>query len=273
MTGTTSGTLDTSTLRAKAQATWAAGEYAAVAAQLVFTAERLCEAADLRAGSRVLDVAAGTGNAALAAARMRCDVVALDFVPALLSRASLRAEAEGLHLELVEGDAAELPFPDGSFDAVLSVFGVMFAPDQARAASGLLRVCRPGGTIALASWDPQGTIGDLFALIRRYAPPGPDADSPLLWGTRKRLEELFGDGVSELRTVRKSQTFRFRSPDEYADFYLDKFGPLVAVSAGLDEKRRGALRDDLLALVGEHVTSSGTVRAQGEYLEAVATRS
>ena len=169
-----------------------------MAARIVIVAEQLCDAADLHAGWRVLDVATGSGNAAIAAARLGCKAVGIDYVPALLERGRRRADAEGLAVELLEGDAEALPFPDASFDAVTSVFGSMFAPDHARTAAELLRVCRPGGTIALASWTPDGFIGELFRTVAAHVPPPAGVQSPLLWGTEAHLRELFGDGIASL---------------------------------------------------------------------------
>jgi SAM-dependent methyltransferase len=192
---------DLAAVKARQRQTWASADYGAVAARIVLMAERLVDAADLHAGQRVLDVATGTGNAALAAARLGCEVTGIDDVPELLERGRARAAAEGLQVTFQEGDAEHLPFPDASFDAVLSVLGAMFTPDQERAAAELARVCRPGGTIALANWTPQGFIGQLFKTVGRHVPPPAGVKPPPLWGTEERLQELLGSATSALREV------------------------------------------------------------------------
>src|SRR5262245_37358169 len=183
---------DFAAVKARQQATWASGEFDVVAARIVFKAEQLREPEDLQDGWTVLDVATGSGNAALAAARRGCEAVGVDYVPALLERGRLRATAEHLDVRFVEGDAEALPFPDASFDAVLSIYGVMFAPDHERAASELVRVCRPGGRISLASWTPDGFIGETFQVFSRYVPPAPGLKPPVRWGDERYLESLFG---------------------------------------------------------------------------------
>jgi SAM-dependent methyltransferase len=199
-----SGTLETTpgpdlgAIKRRQQQTWASGDFAVVGGLIVLVAEQLCDTADLHAGWRVLDVATGSANAAIAAARLGCTAVGVDYVPALLERGRERATAEGFDIGLVEGDAEALPFPDDSFDAVTSVFGCMFAPDQARAAAELLRVCRPGGTIALASWTPESFIGELFRTVSAHVPPPAGLQSPMLWGTESHLRELFGERFAAL---------------------------------------------------------------------------
>jgi SAM-dependent methyltransferase len=261
-------------VKQRQQKMWASGDFAAVAARIHSMAERLAEAADLVAGSRVLDVATGSGNAALAAARCGCDVVGIDYVPALLDRARERATAEGLELELIEADAEALPFDDASFDAVLSVVGVMFAPDQERAAAELLRVCRPGGTIALASWTPDGFIGDMLRLVTRYAPPPPGVRPPVEWGSAARLRQLLRPGVSTLETREQVHTFRHRSAEEFADFFLINYGPTERAAASLDEPGRAALREDLAALAtrASRLPAGGPVAIPATYPESVAVR-
>ena len=189
---------DLAAVKQRQQQAWASGDFHAVAARIVLVAEQLVDSADLHAGWRVLDVATGSGNAAIAAARLGCEVVGIDYVPALLERGRERAAAEGLDVTLLEGDAETLPFPDRSFDAVTSVFGAMFAPDHRQAASELVRVCRPGGTIALASWTPDGFIGELFRTVAGHVPPPAGVPSPMLWGTEAHLRELFGDAIESL---------------------------------------------------------------------------
>src|SRR5213083_66759 len=189
---------DLHAVKERQQQTWASGDFGVVAARIVLVAEQLCDSADLHAGWRVLDVATGSGNAAIAAARLGCAAVGVDYVPALLERGRQRAAAEGLEVELLEGDAEALPFADASFDAVTSVFGSMFAPDHARAAAELLRVCRPGGTIALASWTPEGFIGELFQTVGAHVPPPAGVPAPMLWGTKAHLGQLLGTEIRSL---------------------------------------------------------------------------
>jgi SAM-dependent methyltransferase len=261
-------------VKGRQQKMWASGGYAAVAARIQPIAERLCDAADLVAGTRVLDVAAGSGNAAIAAARRDCDVVGIDYVPGLLERAHVRAHAEGLGIKLVEADAEALPFADASFDAVLSVVGVMFAPDQEQAAAELLRVCRPGGTIALASWTPHGFIGDLLRTVARHAPPPPGLRPPVQWGNAIRLSELLGDRVRRMRAHERVHTFRHRSAEDFAEFFLTNYGPTERAAAGLDEDGRAALRAGLAALAAtaSRLPAGGPVAIDATYLETIAER-
>jgi SAM-dependent methyltransferase len=271
-TASRSPAADLAAIKGRQRATWASGDYAAVAARIPLVAELLVDRADLAAGSRVLDVATGSGNAALAAARSGCTVVGLDYVPALLDRAGLRAAAEGLAIELVEGDAEALPFADASFDAVLSVFGVMFAPDQERAAAELLRVCRPGGTVALASWAPDGFLGDLFRTIGAHVPPPAGLASPMAWGDRDHLAGLLGDGVGVTATERV-YTFRFPSPEAFVDFFRAHYGPTLKAFEALDAGGRERLAADIAALVrGRDRRGGGAVAVPGAYLEVVAVK-
>ena len=241
-------TPDLGAIKQRQQQTWASGDFHQVAAQIVLVAEQLCDTADLHAGWRVLDVATGSGNAAIAAARLGCTAVGVDYVPALLERGRERAAAEGLAVELLEGDAEELPFPDASFDAVTSVFGTMFAPDHAKTATELLRVCRPGGTIALASWTPDGFIGEMFRTIGAHVPPPAGLRSPLLWGTEAHLRELFGDGIASLEVAERTFTFRYRSAEDFVEFFRLWYGPTLKAFAALEGTARDALEDDLVAL-------------------------
>jgi ubiquinone/menaquinone biosynthesis C-methylase UbiE len=249
---------------------WSAGDYRPLGAKMLPASEALCERAGIEGGLRVLDVATGTGNAALAAARRGCEVMGVDFVPRQLEVARARAAAEGLDVELVEGDAEALPVADASFDAVLSVFGAMFAPDQERTAAELLRACRPGGTIAMANWTLD--LAPFFGIVATYAPPPPGLESPLRWGTQDGVAALLGPGVSELAAKPRTIVEHYRSPDEFADFYCTTFGPIVAVLDGLDDESGAALRADLVALGGQH-RAAGGVAARFEYLEVVAQRS
>lgn len=271
---TTTPTLDLAAVKTTQQATWSSGDYAAVASTIVPISERLADAADLRAGWRVLDVAAGSGNAAIAAARLGCEVTGADYVPALLERARERAAAERLPVTFVDGDAEALPFAAGSFDAVLSVVGSMFAPDHAQTAAEIARVCRPGGRVALASWSPDGFIGAMFRTVAAHVPPPAGIRSPVLWGTPDHLERLFEGRVRwaahELRTF----TFRFRSPEAFAEFFAVNYGPTLRALAALGEDD-GALLGDLIALAGEWnrlEPGAGAIAIPSTYLESVGER-
>src|SRR5262245_24826429 len=264
---------DLAAVKARQQQMWASGDYAAVAARIVPMAEHLAEAAGLRPGDRVLDVATGSGNAALAAARYGCEVTGVDYVPGLLERARARAAAEGLEIAFAEGDAEDLAFPDASFDAVLSCLGVMFAPDQERAAAELVRVCRHGGTIGLVNWTPSGFVGQLLKTVARHVPPPAGVRPPAQWGTEERLRELLGDAVSRLEVTPRSYVWRFRSPEEFAGFFKDRYGPTRKAFEALDAAGQRRLWDDLVALARDHDTEEGlTVAMAAEYLEVVATR-
>jgi ubiquinone/menaquinone biosynthesis C-methylase UbiE len=272
-TATSQGASDLALVKAKQQATWAAGDYAVIGTTLQIVGESLCEALDLRAGQRVLDVAAGNGNATLAAARRWCDVVSTDYVPALLERARARAGAEGLAVQFEQADAENLPYEDGAFDVVLSTFGVMFAPNQERAAKELMRVARPGGRIGLASWTPQGFIGRLFDLMSGYVPPPAGLRSPLAWGDETRLVELLGPQASDIRTERKAYVFRYRSPEHWLEFFRAYYGPTHKAFAALDEKGQQALEAALLDFLRSSNRSKGEALViPGEYLEAVITK-
>ena len=260
-------------VKSRQRQTWASGDYAAVASRIVLMAERLADAADLRAGERVLDVACGSGNAALAAARCGCEVTGIDYVPELLDRGRERAAADGLSVDFAEGDAEALQFPDGAFDAVLSCVGVMFTPDQERAAAELVRVCRPGGTIALANWTPSSFIGQMFRTVTGYVPAPAGVRPPGLWGTEQRLQELLGPAVSRLEVARRRLVLRFRSADEFVRFFRDNYGPVHKAFQALDEPGRERLYEDLVALAREHDRSPGpSVAMPSDYLEVVAIR-
>ncbi|HSD20105.1 MAG TPA: class I SAM-dependent methyltransferase [Anaeromyxobacter sp.] len=266
-------TVDLAAVKAKQQATWSSGDYSVVGTTLQIVGEALCEAVDLRSGERVLDVACGNGNAALAAARRFAQVTGVDYVPALLARAGARAAAEGLPLDLREGDAEALPFPDGAFDVVLSTFGVMFAPDQERAARELLRVCRHGGRIGLASWTPDGFTGQMFKVVASHVPPPAGLRGPPLWGTEARLAELFGAEARELRRQRREFAFRYRSTAHWLEVFRTWYGPTHRAFAALAPEGQDALAADLAALVDRYnVARDGTMVVPGAYLEAVITR-
>src|SRR5215208_386837 len=209
---------DLAAVKQRQQQTWASGDFSVMASRIVLVAEQLCDAADLHAGWHVLDVATGTGNAAIAAARHNCTVVGVDYVPELLERGRERVAAERLAVEFLDADAEALPFADETFDAATSVFGTMFAPNHAQTAAELLRVSRPGGTIALASWTPQGFIGQLFRTVGAHVPPPAGVPSPLLWGTEAHLRELFGDGIASLEVSVQAFTWRFPSADDFVAF-------------------------------------------------------
>jgi SAM-dependent methyltransferase len=266
-------TPDFAAIKAKQQATWASGDFSQIGVRLQIVGESLCEAADLEAGEKVLDVAAGNGNASLAAARRFADVTSTDYVPALLEHGRLRAEADQLPIAFEVADAEALPFEDGSFDVALSTFGVMFAPDQARAAAELLRVVRPGGRIGLASWTPEGFIGRLFEVVGSFVPPPADLRSPMAWGSEPRLVELFGPSASDLRTERKLCVFRYASAEHWVDFFRGYYGPMHRAFAALNDARKRELHAALTALAGEWNRSErGTLVVPGEYLEVVITR-
>lgn len=264
---------DLGAVKARQQAAWSAGDYALIGTTLQIVGEELCEALDLRAGEKVLDVAAGNGNATLAAARRWCDVVATDYVPALLARARERAAAERLEIEFREADAEALPFADGSFDVVVSTFGVMFTPDQGRAAAELVRVCRPGGRIGLANWTPEGFIGQLFKTIGRHVAPPAGVGSPALWGARGRIAELFDPHARSIAMASRNFVFRYRSPQHWLEVFRTYYGPVLKTFAALAPAAQEALASDLLALVERfNRASDGTMVVPSEYLEIVITR-
>jgi SAM-dependent methyltransferase len=264
---------DFAAVKRRQQSTWASGDFSVVAARIVFQAEHLCETADIQAGWRVLDVATGSGNAAIAAARRGCEAVGVDYVPALLERGRIRAEAEHLDVRFVEGDAEDLCFPDASFDAVLSIYGVMFAPDHHRAAAELARVCRPGGLIALASWTPDGFIGNTFRIFARYLPPAPGLRPPVLWGDPGHLDALFG-AAAAVTSYRRTAVLRFRSAEENVDFFRTYYGPTLRAFESLDPPRRERLRDELLDLARRYDRNGGAgpIAIAADYLETVIVR-
>jgi SAM-dependent methyltransferase len=265
--------LDLRAVKDRQQAMWSTGDYCVVGSRLLIVSELLCEAADVRTGSQVLDVACGHGNTALAAARRGAVTTGLDYVPALLDRARERAAAERLEVEWREGDAEDLPFDDAAFDTVLSTFGVMFAPDQSRAARELLRVCRPGGRVGLASWTPTGFGGDMFRTIARYMPPPPGVPPPTTWGTRDGLDALLGGEVSVLRIEERAFTQRYASADHWIEVFRNWFGPVRTAFDGLDASRQAELSRDLVALLERYDRSGGSsLVAPIDYLEVVATR-
>src|ERR1700688_1066425 len=241
---------DLGALKLRQHGAWSSGDYAVVGTTLQIVGEQLCEALDLRAGQKVLDVAAGNGNATLAAARRWCDVVSTDYVPSLLERGRLRAGAEGLTIEFREADAEALGFADATFDVVVSTFGVMFTPDQDKAAAELLRVCRRSGKIGLANWTPEGFIGQLFKTLGKYLPPPAGVKSPALWGTPLRITEMVGATATSIKAEPRHFTFRYRSPEHFLEIFRNYYGPMLKAFAALDETNGRGLRRDLLALIG-----------------------
>ena len=264
---------DFAALKTRQQGAWASGDYAIVGTTLQIVGEDLCEALDLRAGQSVLDVAAGNGNVSLAAARRWCNVVSTDYVRALLDRGRERAEAERLSIEFREADAEALPFADGSFDAVVSTFGVMFTPDHPRAASELVRVCKRGGKIGLANWTPEGFIGQLFKAIGKHMPPPAGVRSPALWGSRAHLAELFEPHATSIKSSQRHFTFRYRSPEHWLDVFRTYYGPVLKTFAALAPAAQSALERDLLDLAAKFNRSQdSTLVVPSEYLEIVIAR-
>ena len=264
---------DLSAVKAKQQAAWSAGDYAIIGRTLQIVGENLCEAVNLRAGERVLDVASGNGNATLAAARHFAEVTSTDYVPALLERGRARAEAEGLQVTFREADAEALPFADSTFDVVLSTFGVMFTPDQARAAREMLRVCRPGGRIGLANWTPGSFIGELFKVLGRYLPPAAGLRSPALWGTEERLKDLFSEAEASIQATPRIFNFRYRSPAHWMEVFRTFYGPVNRAFLALDTPRQDELERDILNLLSRFDRGgAGGLVVPSEYLEVVVTR-
>jgi ubiquinone/menaquinone biosynthesis C-methylase UbiE len=265
-------TVDLSTIKGRQQLAWSSGDYAIVGTTLQIVGETLCEAVDLRSNQRVLDVAAGNGNATLAAARRFADVVSTDYVGALLEGGRRRTEADRLSVTFQEADAEALPFADASFDVVLSTFGVMFTPNQDKAARELLRVCRPGGKIGLANWTPESFIGQMFRVLGKYVPPVAGVAPPSLWGTKARLDTLFG---SQAVVAAESRTFvfRYKSPAHWLEIFRDYYGPVLKAFASLNPESRKALEKDLYALLDQNNgAKDGTLVLPSEYLEVVITK-
>jgi ubiquinone/menaquinone biosynthesis C-methylase UbiE len=274
---TTASIYDTATalnpsIKAKQQAMWASGDFAVIGTTLQMVGEVLCESIDLRSTERVLDVAAGNGNATLAAARRFARVTSTDYVPALLERGRRRADAEALDVVFETADAEALPYPDASFDVVLSTFGVMFAPDHPRAAAEMLRMTRPGGRIGLASWTPSGFLGDLFRTVAKHVPPPAGVASPLLWGTAEHIRELF-PSVTTIQHATRSFAFRYQSPEHFLDVFRRFYGPVLKAFAALDASGQSALETDLIALLrrADRGGAAGLV-VPADYLETVITR-
>ena len=264
---------DLAAVKARQQVAWSSGNYAVVGTTLQIVGETLCEALNLRSGARVLDVAAGNGNATLAAARRWCDVVSTDYVGGLLEAGRARAHAEGHQIQFQEADAEALPFADASFDVVLSIFGVMFTPDQQQAASELARVCKPGGRIGLANWTPESFIGQVFKTIGKYVPPATGVKSPALWGTPLRLQDLFGPNVAAIRAISREFVFRYRSPQHWLDVFRSYYGPMHKTYAALGSAQQDELTRDLLELIARHNRSGdATAVVPSAYLEVIIER-
>lgn len=265
---TTPATPDFEAIKGRQRATWASGDYSIVGTTLQIVGERLCEAVDLRSGERVIDVAAGNGNATLAAARRFAEVTSTDYVGTLLDGGKARAAAERLPVEFKEADAEALPFADGSFDVALSTFGVMFTPNHPKAAMELSRVVRKGGRIGLANWTPDGFIGELFKVLGKHVLPPPGLKPPSAWGTEAHLATLFPD--HDITATKRTFAFRYRSPQHWLDVFRDYYGPTHRAFAGLDEGKRDALAADLLDLLGRrNRAEDGTLVVPSEYLEVV----
>ena len=266
------GTVDLAAIKERQHAAWGSGDYAMIGTTLQIVGEMLCEAVDLRSNQRVLDVAAGNGNATLAAARRFADVVSTDYVASLLERGRERAEADRLKVTFQQADAEALPFADESFDVVLSAFGVMFTTNQPQAANEMIRVCRPGGKLGLANWTPEGFIGRLFKTIGKYVPPAPGVKSPALWGTETHLDALFG-AKGAVAVKGGTFVFRYKSPEHWLEIFRGYYGPVLKAFAAIEPEAREALEADIYALLDVfNVARDGTLVVPSEYLEVVVTK-
>ncbi len=256
------------------QKVWSEGDFSVIATGVVPTAERLAESLEIFPGEKVLDVACGSGNGAIAAARRAWgNTTGADFVPALLERGRERAAAERLEIEFVEGDAEGLPFDDGSFEVVMSIYGAMFAPDQVQAASELLRVCTPGGRIGMANWVPDGLVGEMFMTSAKHAPPPPGVNPPILWGTEERLRELFGEAISDLQVTRRSLRQHYYSVDHWFDVFRTYFGPIKVAFERVGADGEDALKADLTELLERHnIAGDRALVTDADYLEVIATK-
>lgn len=264
---------DLQAVKQRQQSVWSTGDYPAVGTTLQIVGETLAENLDLAPGERVLDVAAGNGNATLAAARRFCDVVSTDYVEAWLRKGMERAQAEGLAVAFREADAENLPFEDASFDVVTSTFGVMFTADQDAAARAMMRVCRPGGRIGMANWTANGFIGQVFKTIGRHAPPPAGVRSPLEWASKTRLEELFEENAASISITSRTFVFRYRSAQTWVESWREIYGPMNKAFQTVGNDGASALEDDLIALA--ETASIGGSRGMivpAEYAEVVITR-
>jgi ubiquinone/menaquinone biosynthesis C-methylase UbiE len=263
--------IDPAAIKSRQQAMWASGDFAVIGTTLQIVGETLCEAVDLEAGTRVLDVACGNGNAALAAARRWCRVTGVDYVPSLLEAARRRAAAEELHLTLIEGDAEALPFPDGAFDVALSTYGIMFAPDQPRAAAEIMRVVRRGGTIGLANWTPDGFAGQLLVTVGKHVAPPTGVASPTRWGGVEHLEKLF-EGAASIQTARREFVFRYESTEHFIEVFRRFYGPTYKAFQALDRSGQARLAADIAAVAARFNRAERSFIVPGEYLEVVIER-
>ncbi len=262
-----------SAIKDRQQKTWTSGDYARIGNTLVIMGELLCEAVDVHAGDKVLDVATGSGNTAISAARRFCDVTGIDYVPELIEQARKRAEVEGMSIAFDVGDAEDLPYPDASFDVVLSTLGVMFAPNQEKVAEELLRICRSGGKIGLANWTPDGFIGNMFRTLGKHVPPPPGIKPPPLWGTEERLRELLGEDIASLEVTRRSYMFRYPSAGHFVEYFRSYYGPTLKAFESLEPEGQRSLAEDLEELLTQWNTSGdATVVVPSDYLEVVAVR-
>jgi ubiquinone/menaquinone biosynthesis C-methylase UbiE len=264
---------DLTATKTRQQAAWSSGDYALIGSTLQIVGETLAEALDLRSGQSVLDVAAGNGNITLAAARRFCNVTSTDYVASLLERGRARATADGLTVEFRNADAEALPFADNTFDAVVSTFGVMFTPNQDKAASEMARVTKHGGKIGLANWTPGGFVGQMFKTIGKYLPPPAGTKSPALWGTQARLDEMFGAAAASIAAEPRHFNFRYRSPEHFVEFFRTYYGPMLKAFGALDEAGQKGLHNDLIALIAQmNEADDGTMVVPSEYLEVVIVR-
>jgi ubiquinone/menaquinone biosynthesis C-methylase UbiE len=265
--------VDFNALKTRQQSAWASGDYAVIGTTLQWVGEQLAESCDLRCDERVLDVAAGNGNATLAAARRGCKVTSTDYVSTLLDRGAKRADAEGLHVDFQVADAEALPFADATFDVVLSTFGVMFSPDQPRAAREMARVCKPSGRIGLANWTPDGFIGQLFKTLGRYVPPPPGVQPPSLWGVAAHVKTLFGDSAAAVAATPRTFNFRYRSAAHFIDVFRTLYGPVHKAFGTLAEDKAKLLEQDMTALLNRlNRAGPNSLIVPSEYLEIVVTR-
>lgn len=264
---------DFAAIKQRQQQTWASGDFAVIGVTLQIVGESLAEAADIRANEQVIDIAAGNGNATLAAARRFARVTSTDYVPALLEKGRVRAAAEGLQVDFREADAEALPFPDASFDVAISTFGVMFTPDHASSSREMLRVVRPGGRIAMANWTPEGFIGQLFKTIGKHVPPPAGVKSPALWGTEEHLRELFDDAVAQIHVERRLFNMRYASAAHWLQIFRDFYGPVHRAFLSLDAGAQQALEQDIVALLERFNTAGpASLVVPSEYLEVIVTK-
>ena len=269
----TDAVVDFNAIKLRQQATWASGDFAIIGTTLQIVGESLAEAADVRAGERVLDVAAGNGNASLAAARRFARVTSTDYVPHLLEKGAARAKAEGLEISFQVADAENLPFAAGAFDVVLSTFGAMFAPEHQRAAQELLRVTRRGGRIGLANWTPEGFLGELFRVVGSFVASPKGTRSPVMWGSEPYIVELFGPEAADLRCARRLFNFRYRSPAHWLEVFRTFYGPTHKAFGALDAARQAHLSEAIAALLDRwNVAGPDSLVVPAEYLEIVITK-